>query len=81
MILSCGTGNEGLTFINTMTFHLLSEELRHKIPRIGSNPLEPLGERIVHVRFFDPTSNWRWYVMEYDGDETFFGLVLQGRAL
>ena len=63
-----------------MTFHLLSEELRHKIPRIGSNPLEPLGERIVHVRFFDPTSNWRWYVMEYDGDDTFFGLVLAGQS-
>ena len=63
-----------------MTFHLLSEELRHKIPRIGSNPLEPLGERVVHVRFFDPTSNWRWYVMEYDGIDTFFGLVLAGQS-
>ena len=63
-----------------MTFHLLSEELRHKIPRIGSNPLEPLEKRIVHVRFFDPTSSWRWYVMEYDGDDTFFGLVLAGQS-
>ncbi len=63
-----------------MTFHLLSEELKHKIPRIGANPLVPLETRMVHVRFFDPTSNWRWYVMEYDGDGTFFGLVLAGQS-
>ena len=63
-----------------MTFHLLSEELKHKIPRIGTNPLAPLATRVVHVRFFDPTSNWRWYVMEYDGEGTFFGLVLAGQS-
>ena len=63
-----------------MTFHLLSEELKHKIPRIGANPLEPLETRMVHVRFFDPKSNWRWYVMEYDGNGTFFGLVLAGQS-
>ena len=63
-----------------MPFHLLSEELKHKIPRMGANPLQPLPTRMVHVRFFDPTSNWRWYVMEYDGEGTFFGLVLAGRS-
>ncbi len=63
-----------------MTFHLLSEELKHKIPRIGANPLEPLEARMVHIRFFDPKSNWRWYVMEYDGAGTFFGLVLAGQS-
>ena len=29
--------------------------------------------------FFDPTSSWRWYVLEFDGQETFFGLILTSR--
>lgn len=64
----------------SLTFYLLSEELRHKIPRLGSGSPQPLEERVVHVRFFDPTSNWRWYVLEFDGEDTFFGLVLAGKS-
>lgn len=27
------------------------------------------------VKFFTPDANWTWYVSEYDGEDTFFGLV------
>lgn len=27
------------------------------------------------VKFFAPDSNWTWYALEFDGKDTFFGLV------
>jgi hypothetical protein len=27
------------------------------------------------VKFFDPTGSWTWYATEFDGKDTFFGLV------
>ena len=27
------------------------------------------------VKFFTPDSSWTWYATEFDGDDTFFGLV------
>ena len=32
-------------------------------------------EAIAHVKFFTPDSNWTWYATEFDGEDTFFGLV------
>ena len=43
--------------------------------------LPPLGstngseKALAVVKFFDPTSQWTWYAMEFDGKDTFFGLV------
>ena len=30
----------------------------------------------IYVKFFDPCSNWTWYASEYDGTDTFFGVVV-----
>ncbi len=30
---------------------------------------------MAHVKFFTPDSNWTWYATEFDGQDTFFGLV------
>ncbi len=27
------------------------------------------------AKFFTPDSNWTWYATEFDGEDTFFGLV------
>lgn len=27
------------------------------------------------VKFFSPYSQWTWYAVEFDGEDTFFGLV------
>jgi hypothetical protein len=37
---------------------------------------DELGDdAIAHVKLFTPDSSWTWYVSEFDGDDTFFGLV------
>ena len=53
---------------------LLTKELRKKLPKLYAQ--EKKGEdAIVHVKFFTPDSNWTWYATEFDGVDTFFGLV------
>jgi hypothetical protein len=53
---------------------LMTNELRTSIPTLGSQ--EGRGkDAIVYAKFFTPDSNWTWLVLEYDGDDTFFGLV------
>ncbi len=53
---------------------LITEQIKKKLPLLyaqdGKN-----GKAIVHVKFFTPDSNWTWYVTEFDGKDTFFGLV------
>ncbi len=55
---------------------LLSPQLRKKLPLPSEDPLAAPGETLVFARFFDPTSSWRWYALEFDGQETFFGLIV-----
>ncbi len=52
------------------------KELLDSIPPLGADPETPLSETLVYARFFDPASSWQWYVIEFDGGETFFGLIL-----
>lgn len=53
---------------------LLPSEIAKILPQLYEQ--ENKGkEAIVYLKFFDPCSNWTWYVLEYDGDDTFFGLV------
>lgn len=52
---------------------LLTEELRKTIPPLYSTEHEE--DPLVRVNFFTPDSNWTWYVLEFDGEDTFFGLV------
>ena len=53
---------------------LLTKELRKKLPPLYSQ--EKLGGKaIAHVKFFTPMSSWQWFPTEFDGEDTFFGLV------
>ena len=52
---------------------LLTKELREKLPGLYTSEGE--GDPLVICKFFHPRSNWTWYAIEYDGDDTFFGLV------
>lgn len=51
---------------------LLTQELRGKLPALfateGTHP-------VAQVKFFSPYSNWTWYAFEFDGEDTFYGLV------
>jgi hypothetical protein len=52
---------------------LLTEEIRKKLPPLGSQSdnLDP----IIIVKFFTPWSYWTWYAYEFDGEDIFFGYV------
>ena len=56
---------------------LLTEEIRRKLPPLGSQ--DSLGGKAVaHVKFFTPDSSWTFWATEgqQDGDDfLFFGLV------
>lgn len=53
---------------------LLTLELRKQLPPLYAQ--EKLGgQAVVFAKFFTPFSSWTWYVTEFDGQDTFFGLV------
>lgn len=43
------------------------------IPKFYENEKEK--DPIAYVKFFTPDSSWTWWVTEWDGEDTFFGLV------
>lgn len=55
----------------------MTKEIENRIPALGATDGQgELKDRIVHVKFFTPASNWTWYALEYDPeDRLFFGLV------
>lgn len=54
---------------------LLPQELRGKLPKLYST--DGQGDKaIVQVKFFANANDWEWYATEFDGDDTFFGLVI-----
>lgn len=52
---------------------LLTKELLKKLPALYSNENE--SDPMVICKFFTPDSNWTWYAIEFDGKDTFYGLV------
>lgn len=52
---------------------LLTKADRKALPPLYSN--EKVADPLAVVKFFDPTGSWTWYATEFDGDDTFFGLV------
>ncbi len=54
---------------------LLTKANRQILPALGSTEDTPSDQKKAVVKFFDPTSQWTWYAIEFDGDDRFFGLV------
>jgi hypothetical protein len=53
---------------------LLTQELINTLPPIRGQ--EDRGmEAIAYARLFTPDSDWAWYITEFDGQDTLFGLV------
>ncbi len=55
---------------------LLTKTLADKLPKLYETECVPLPEKVAYAKLFDPGSAWIWYVMEYDGSDTCFGLVI-----
>lgn len=52
----------------------MDQASREKLPPLYAN--EDLGlMALALVKFFTPDANWTWYASEFDGEDTFFGLV------
>ena len=53
---------------------LLTEDIRKRLPPLYSQDSKG-GKAVAYVKFFTPDSSWTWYATEFDGQDTFFGLV------
>lgn len=53
---------------------LLTQEIRKKLPPLYSQDGKG-GKAVVHVKYFCPDSSYTFYGVEFDGEDTFFGLV------
>ena len=52
---------------------LLTKAIEKKLPKLYSQ--EDVKDPVVQVKFFDPTGSFTWYVLEFDGEDLFFGKV------
>lgn len=52
---------------------LLQKEVRDSLPPLGATEMET--DPLCRVKFFYPDFSWTWYAIEFDGEDTFFGLV------
>lgn len=52
---------------------LLPKQARNLLPPIGST--DGQANPTAQVKFFTPDGSWTWYAFEFDGEESFFGLV------
>lgn len=56
-----------------MTEPLLPDALRQSLPQLSSTQNDP--DPVIRLKFFHPASRWTWYVLEFDGEDLFFGVV------
>lgn len=52
---------------------LLTKELESKFA--AARAAEPVADPPVLAKFFTPWTSWTWYATEFDGEDTFFGMV------
>ncbi len=53
---------------------LITENLRKTLPPLYSTENEK--DPVAQAKFFTPWTDWTWYVLEYDGEDTCFGFVV-----
>lgn len=58
---------------------LLTKAILKSFPEWMSTDGQGDAAKVV-VKFFTPDSNWTWYATEFDGEDTFFGLVVGHEA-
>ena len=62
-----------------MKYFFFDEKLLNGVPKLYETENIPIEDKVAHIKFFSPYSNWTWYVVEAEkqknGDILFFGLV------
>ena len=54
---------------------LLPEEVAKTLPPLYSTEGQGMSA-VARVKFFTPDSCWTWYAVEFNGQDTFYGLVI-----
>jgi len=62
-------------FIAPTGRNLLDTESTENLPELYSGEEQGL-DALAQVKFFTPDAQWTWYASEYNGEDTFFGLVI-----
>jgi len=55
---------------------LLTKQNLKSLPPLYSQAEKSADAVKIQVKFFAPWTNWTWYATEFDGVDTFFGLVV-----
>ena len=55
---------------------LLTKAQIARLPKLYETEHIPLSEKMVRAKLFHPVSQWTWYVIEYDGVDICWGLVV-----
>ena len=56
---------------------LLPQAIAATLPPLYATEETPIEQKALYVKFFDPYTQWTWYVCEYDSKERlFFGYVI-----
>lgn len=76
--LRADRGRLGLRLRYAGAMKLLPPELAAGLPAIGSDPVTPMRDTRILMRFYDSESSWEWLVLESDRVNTCFGLILSG---
>lgn len=69
-----GYGRNPRTATPNRGHKLMTQEIRNKIPPLYAQENKG-NDAVIYAKFFSPYSNWSWYATEFDGEDTFFGLV------
>lgn len=78
LLSKSGTSNEtqyarNPRCIKSNPMKLMTKEIKAKLPPLYSQEKNP--DPIVWTMFFCPWNDWKWYAIEFDGVDTFFGMV------
>jgi len=73
-LVDWGTHSAASSLDGVRGHKLLTAQDRKKLPGLYSQDGKGYGAT-AYVKFFSPYSNWTWYATEFDGEDTFFGLV------
>ena len=52
---------------------LMTKELARALPKLGATDID--ADPLVRAKFFYPDFSWRWFAIEYDGDDLCYGFV------
>jgi len=53
---------------------LIPEEIRKKLRKLGETDGVDLGKTRIPLKLFNPSGAGTWWLWEYDGEDTLFGI-------